>query len=259
MSVLTDSTPESGAPAGDLDLLAPVEYVAPRANLLPPEIAERAALRRLQALLVAAVIASGGIVGAFYVTTASHRGPAKAALAQALSEQRTLAAQKAVLAPAQVAHQQLLAAKQSLVAAMGSEVLWSDQLDTLRRQLPAGVRLSTLTVTGIDPTTGGTSSSTLVTPPASSASSGTAASSTAASGTGAANSNYIATVAMAGVALDNNAVANWLDTLAGMPGWGNVYLTSTLAGGGTGTPTVTYAITANITPAALSHRYTNGS
>jgi hypothetical protein len=57
MSVLTESTPESGAPAGDFDLLAPVEYVAPRANLLPPEIAERAALRRMQVLLAAAVIA----------------------------------------------------------------------------------------------------------------------------------------------------------------------------------------------------------
>ena len=75
MSVLTDSTPESAAPAGDFDLLTPVEYIAPRANLLPPEIAERAALRKLQALLAAAVVACGGIVGAVYVTTVSDRGP----------------------------------------------------------------------------------------------------------------------------------------------------------------------------------------
>jgi Tfp pilus assembly protein PilN len=257
MSVLTKSTPETEAPAGDFDLLAPVEYVAPRANLLPPEIAERAALRKMQALLGAAVIACGGIVGAFYVTTADGRAPARAALAQAQSEQQTLSAQKAVLAPAQAAHQQVLAAKQALDAATGSEVLWSGQLDTVRRRLPDGVRLSTLTVTPVDPTTSGTGSTAVQLPagPAGTATSTTATGSTA---TGAAaSSTYVASVAMSGVGLDNDAVANWMDILAGMPGWGNVYLTSTSAV--SGSSLVTYSITANITQAALSHRYTNGS
>ncbi|HEX4018354.1 MAG TPA: PilN domain-containing protein [Frankiaceae bacterium] len=261
MSVLTESTPESGAPAGDFDLLTPVEYVAPRANLLPPEIAERAALRRMQALLAAAVIACGGIVGAVYVTSAHGRAPAKAALAQAQTEQQSLSAQKAALAPAQVAHQQVLAAKQSLEAAMGSEVLWSGQLDTLRRRLPAGVRLSTLAIAGIDPTTTGSSGSTAVQLPASPAGTGTSSSSTASSTGAAAGSNYIANVTMSGVALDNDAVANWLETLANMPGWGNVYLTNTTASStaSAGSSLVSYSITANITQAALSHRYTNGS
>ena len=255
MSVLTDSTPESGALAGDFDLLTPVEYVAPRANLLPPEIAERAALRKMQALLAAAVIACGGIVGAVYVTSASGRAPAKAALAQAQSEQQTLSAQKAALAPAQAAHQQVLAAKQSLVAAMSAEVLWSNQLDTLRRRLTDGVRLSTLTVAPLDPTSG-TAASSAVQLPAGPAGTSTAATSTTAGS--AASNSYIASVTMSGTALDNDAVANWLDTLAAMPGWGNVYLssTSTIAPPST---LVSYSITANITQAALSHRYTNGS
>jgi Tfp pilus assembly protein PilN len=257
MSVLTESTPESGAPAGDFDLLAPVEYVAPRANLLPPEIAERAALRRMQVMLAAAVIACGGIVGAVYVNSASGRAPAKAALAQAQAEQQTLSAQKAVLAPAQTAHQQVLAAKQSLEAAMGSEVLWSAQLDTLRRRLPAGVRLATLTVVAIDPTTGASSSSSSVTLPASPGASTSTTSSTATGSGSTASSNYIASVSMSGVALDNDAVADWLDTLANMPGWGNVYLTNTTATNGSSV--VNYSLTANITQAALSHRYTNGS
>jgi Tfp pilus assembly protein PilN len=256
MSVLTDSTPESSAQANDFDLLAPVQYVAPRANLLPPEIAERAALRRLQALLGAAIIACGGIVGAAYVTSADGRGPANASLAQAQSVQQSLASQKAQLAPAQVAHQQVLAAKQSLVSAMGAEVLWSGQLDNLRRRLPDGVRLSTLTITGVDPTT--TGSATAVTLP--SAPAGTSTSSTASSSSttaAPATSSDIATVTMAGVALDNDAVANWLDALAAMPGWSNVYLSSTAAD--SGTSLVTYSITADVTSAALSHRYTNGS
>ncbi|HEX4429781.1 MAG TPA: PilN domain-containing protein [Frankiaceae bacterium] len=258
MSVLTKSTPESEAPAGDFDLLAPVEYVAPRANLLPPEIAERAALRRMQALLAAAVIACGGIVGAVYVNSASGRAPAKAALAQAQSEQQTLSAQKAALAPAQAAHQQVLAAKQSLQAAMGSEVLWSGQLDTLRRRLTDGVRLSTLTITPLDAASTGAASS-AVQLPAGPAGTSTAASTATSTTTGsAASSTYIATVTMSGTALDNDAVADWLDTLAAMPGWGNVYLTTT-ATIAPPSPLVSYSITANITQAALSHRYTNGS
>jgi Tfp pilus assembly protein PilN len=258
MSVLTDSTPESGAPAGEYDLLTPVEYVAPRANLLPPEIAERAALRKMQALLAAAVIACGGIVGAGYVVTEHGKAPAKAALAQAQSEQRSLASQKAKLAPAQTAHQQILAAKQSLMAAMSSEVLWSNQLDTLRRELPDGVRISTLTVAPSTATSGGSSSATAVQLPAGPGGTSQSTASSGTSSTAAAANSYIADVSIAGVAVDNNAVATFLETLAAMPGWGNVYLTNTTAASGTGT-TLTYSITANITQAALSHRYTNGS
>ncbi len=260
MSVLTDSTPESGAPAGEFDLLTPVEYVAPRANLLPPEIAQRAALRKMQALLAAAVIACGGIVGAGYVTTSHGKAPAKADLSQAQSEQQSLSSQKAKLAPAQAAHQQVLAAKQSLQAAMGGEVLWSNQLDTLRRRLPDGVRLTTLTVTPIDTAAnGGTSSSGAVKLPAAPAGSGQSTTSSSTTGTGAAaGSNYIASVQISGVAVDNPHVATFLDTLAAMPGWGNVYLTNTTTKA-PGNGIVSYSITANITQAALSHRYTNGS
>ena len=260
MSVLTDSTPESGAPAGEFDLLTPVEYVAPRANLLPPEIAERAALRKMQALLAAAVIACGGIVGAGYVTTGHGKAPAKAALAQAQSEQQTLAAQKAALAPAQAAHQQVLAAKQSLVAAMGSEVLWSNQLDTLRRRLPDGVRLSTLTVTPIEPT--GTGHRGL-----------DARSASRWSGRFRPEQRLV--VHVRGSLDDDRQLHRQRSDLRrrgwttprwppsstrsrGMPGWGNVYLTNT-SDRAPDNGIVTFSITANITPAALSHRYTNGS
>jgi Tfp pilus assembly protein PilN len=262
MSVLTDSTPESGAPAGEYDLLTPVQYVAPRANLLPPEIAERAALRKMQALLAAAVIACGGIVGAGYVATAHGKAPAKAALAQAQSEQQSLTRQRASLAAAQVAHQQVLAAKQALTAAVSSEVLWSNQLDTLRRRLPDGVRLSTLTVTPIATASGTTDSTGTAAVQLPAGPGGASQGTTAAAGTTPATSNYIASVSMSGVALDNAHVATFLETLAAMPGWGNVYLTNTTASGPAGpgqAKTLTYSITANITPAALSHRYMNGS
>jgi Tfp pilus assembly protein PilN len=150
----------------------------------------------------------------------------------------------------------VLAAKQSLQAAMSSEVLWSNQLDTLRRELPDGVRLTTLTVTPIDTTASGSSSSASVQLPSPPAGSGqSSASSTTPAAT---NAGDIANVQISGVALDNPHVATFLDTLAGMAGWGDVYLTNT-ATKDPNNGIVTFSITANITQAALSHRYTNGS
>jgi Tfp pilus assembly protein PilN len=258
MSILTDHTAETGAPEAGFDMFASREYVAPRANLLPPEIAERAALRRITAAMIAAVVACGGIVGAVYVSTESGKAPANRALASAQAERDSLAAQQKVLAPSQTAHAQVLAAKKSLQAAMGSEVLWSDQLNVLRGDLIDGVRLSTLTVTETLTGAGGTAgSSTSVTLPAAPAGSGTAAAAGTTAATAAAASTGIATVSMNGVAVSTDKVADWLDTLATMPGWANVYLSSV-------TQDTTYAglynftITANITDKALSHRYTNG-
>jgi len=216
----------------------------------------------MQALLAAAVIACGGIVGAGYVATANGKAPAKAALAQAQSEQQSLTRQKASLAAAQVAHQQVLAAKQALTAAVSSEVLWSNQLDALRRRLPDGVRLSTLTVTPIEQAAAGGTSASGAAAVQLPAGPGGKSQTTTAAGTTVPASNYIASVSMAGVAVDNAQVASLLEMLAAIPGWGNVYLTNTTASGPAGpgqAKTLTYSITANITPAALSHRYMNGS
>jgi Tfp pilus assembly protein PilN len=256
MSIITEGAPDIGVPVESSELLAFGDYVAPRANLLPPEIAEKAALRRLQVGLAVAVLACGGIVGALYETTASGRAPARAALAQSQTELANVTAQQKALAPSQVAHQKVLAAKQSMVAAMGSEVLWSTQLDALRRQLPAGVRLSSLAVTGTSAIDGSAAAPTAVKLPAGPAGTSTAATSPA-TAAAAALTPAIATVVMSGTAVDNNAVANWLEQLARLDGWSDVYLTNTSAGATA--QTVQFSITANITDKALSHRYTNGS
>lgn len=242
---------ETAPVASDFDVVARAEYVPPRANLLPPEIAEQARLRRFQLALAAAVILCAAVVALLYVTTTSGRGPANAALADAQVQRDSLAAQQQSLAASQAAHTKVAAAKQSLTAATGSEVLWSLQLNALREALPADVRLSALTVTPAAASSGAAPAA--VTLPVSPAGSSPAAAGTSATATSAS----VATVALTGVALDNNAVAGLLDRLARLPGWADVYLTSTSAGAGSST--VSYSITANITKKALSHRYTDGS
>jgi Tfp pilus assembly protein PilN len=260
MSILTDHTAEVAPPEAGFDMFASREYIPPRANLLPPEIAERLALRRVIAGMVAAAVLCGGAVAGLYVSAESGKAPAQAELADAQTQHAALAAQQAKLAPAQAAHQQVLAANKSLAAAMGSEVLWSDQLNTLRGQLTAGVRLSSLAVS--EAAGAGAAAASAVTLPAAPAgstatSAATPATTPAATATAAAAAP-IASVTMAGLAVSNYALADWLDALAKLHGWSSIYLT------GTSTDAahqglVTFTITANITDAALSHRYTNGS
>jgi Tfp pilus assembly protein PilN len=257
MSILTDHTAEVGPPAAGFDMFASREYIPPRANLLPPEIAERLALRRVIAGMVAAAVLCGGAVAGLYVSAESGKAPAQAALADAQTQHAALAAQQAKLAPAQAAHQQVLAANKSLAAAMGSEVLWSDQLNTLRGHLTEGVRLSSLAVTKA--ATAGAGAASAVTLPAAPAGSTATSPSTPATTTpAAAASAPIASVTMVGLANSNYAVADWLDALARLHGWSDIYLTSTSADAAQ-KGLVTFTITANITDAALSHRYTNGS
>jgi Tfp pilus assembly protein PilN len=251
MSILTDHTADAVAPEGGFDLLASRDYVTPRANLLPPEMAERAALRRLTAGMVAAVVAAGGIVGGLYVSAEGGKAPAQAALADAQAQHAVLAGQQATLAPSQVAHAQALSAKKSLQAAMGSEVLWSDQLNTLRSHLTDGVRLSSLAISESAVTAGSTGAAAVTLPVARAGSTPTTTTTTPVA------ANDIATATLSGVAVSNYAVANWMVALSKLPGWDHIFLTGTIADAAH-PGMVTYSITANLTDTVLSHRYTNG-
>jgi Tfp pilus assembly protein PilN len=258
---MTTATPEPLlAPELETErpLLTNSPYVAPQVNLLPPEVAERKALRKLQAALAAGVIACGAVVGGLYVVANNGKASAQTNLDQAVSEASTLQAAKSRLLPAQIARTQVQATKQALVTAMGAEVLWSRYLDQIRLRLPDGVRLTSLTVIPATPgTSGSTTGSATPAPaptpaPAAGSTSGSAPSAIAPLPT----SGTIASVTIAGKAVDHDGVANWLDATAAIPGWTNVYLTNTTADS---TGLVAFTMTANISSAALSHRFTAGS
>ena len=216
-----------------------VTYEAPKVNLLPPEIGQRRQLRRLQAGLLAGVVAAAGIVGVLYVQAGNGRSAAQQQLDEAQARQTLLQAQSAKLSYVSAEKTQLDAARASLKAAMGSEVLWSKTLDQLRLRLPDGVRYTSIGVTQVIPT----------------AATGTATG-TSATGTTLA-SNVLATATFSGDAVDINAVASELDQLAKVPGLSNVYLTTVTKpkSGGTTTSVATFTATASITNALLSHRY----
>jgi Tfp pilus assembly protein PilN len=233
---------EGEAPLAVFDVPA---YAPPSVNLLPPEIGQRRALRKLQYGLAAGVVACAAVVGVLYMGASSGKSDAQSRLDAANAQKVLLQGQTAKLSFVSAEKAQIDAARASLKAAMGSEVLWSKTLDDLRLRLPDGVRYATFTVTAITPvaTTAGT---TTTTTPAPAATSATAT---------ALPSNAIATVNLTGSALNLDAVAEELDQLALVPGFSNVYLTTTAQ------PTpgaiATFTVTADITNAVLSHRYDN--
>lgn len=240
--VMAPPLAEGEAPLAVFDVPA---YAPPSVNLLPPEIAQRRALRKLQVGLAAGVVACAAIVGVLYVGASSGKSDAQSRLDAANAQKVLLQGQTAKLSYVSTEKAQIDAARASLKAAMGSEVLWSKTLDDIRLRLPDGVRYASIAVTAVTPaaTTAGTTTTTTPTPAPS-----------AASPVGL-PSNVVATVTITGSALDLDAVAQELDQLALVPGFTNVYLTTTAKTGTSGV--ATFSETADITNTVLSHRYDN--
>jgi Tfp pilus assembly protein PilN len=224
-------------------------YAAPSVNLLPPEIGQRRALRKLQAGLAAGVVAAAAVVGLLYVQAGSGKSEAQARLNAANTQKVILGAQTSSLAHVSAEKAKIDAARASLKSAMGSEVLWSKTLDDLRLRLPDGVRYQSVAVSAVVAPTAGVATPAPVV------------------GAATVPSNVIATVVFNGVADDMNHVALELDQLALVPGLSNVYLTSATKGAtpGSGSSSsstggsddVSFVASANITNSVLSHRYDN--
>ncbi len=130
-------------------------YAAPSVNLLPPEIGQRRALRKLQAGLAAGVVAAAAVVGLLYVQAGSGKSEAQARLNAANTQKVILGAQTASLAHVSAEKAKIDAARASLKSAMGSEVLWSKTLDDLRLRLPDGVRYQSVAVSAVVAPTAG--------------------------------------------------------------------------------------------------------
>ncbi len=219
---------------------APAEVLAPRVNLLPPEIAEQRAVRKLAIALAGAVVLCVAAVGGGWVYAGQGESQARADLASAQSTQTALQRKQQALLPAQTAQNQVQAAQRALAAAMGNEVLWSRYLDQLRLKRPEGVRFSSVALTPADSGSSGSSSG--------SSSSGSSGSSSALP------SGSIASLTLSGMARSQPDVAALLDQLSSIPGFTGVYLTSTSKEGSSGV--INYTVTAGVTAEALSHRYT---
>ncbi|MHB8341534.1 MAG: PilN domain-containing protein [Mycobacteriales bacterium] len=210
-------------------------YRLPRVNLLPPEIQERKALRRLQAGLGAAVVVVAGLTGFAYWQAQQSVTTAQNNLVAAQQQTATLQGRLASLSNVRSVYSAVDEAKALVVQALGGQIQWSRYLTDLSLTVPPNVWVTSFNA----------QENANVTPPAA------GASVTPSAIPGVATTTGVGTVQISGVALHRNDVATWLETLAREKGYAAAYvsdITESVIGN-----TVVYKFdsTVVLTPAAL--------
>lgn len=222
MSILSDHLRSTDAPVGT------GHPVLPRVNLLPPEIAEQARFRRVQAGLGAGLLASVGVVVLLYVSAAGSVSDAQSELSAATATGSALEAESEKYADVQAVYARAEAAQVMLTKAMGEEVRYSQFLNDLSLTIPDNVWLTNVTFAQepVPAELGATEPG-------------------------------VGTVTFTGVGFDHDDVAVWLDSLAKQKGYTNPYFTSSTKALIGKRETVSFTSTVTMTPAALSGRYTS--
>lgn len=198
----------------------------PRVNLLPPEIAQQARVRRVQAGMGGAVLAAVGVVALLYVAASSSVSAAQGDLDAATSRQATLQAETAKYSQVTATYARAAAAQAMLTQAMGEEVRYSQFLNDLSLSVPDSVWIKNLTFTqapvpaALGSTTPG-----------------------------------IGTVTFSGLGFKHDDVAVWLESLASQKAYVNPTFTSSSEALLGRRKTVNFNSTVTMTSAGYSGRY----
>jgi Tfp pilus assembly protein PilN len=209
----------------------------PRVNLLPPEIAEKAALRRSQVAMVGTGLAAVAVVGALYVNQTHKVAEAQQEKAAVAATHTKLTKDLADLKSVSDTYAAVDAAKTTLASAMQYEVLWSSYLHDMTLTIPENVWLTSFSATvdtAPQPATAKASTTNTVLDPG------------------------LGTVTIAGKALAKDDVAAWLESVAKQRGYSNPYFTQLNQAAIGERPVYEFTSTVNLTPKALSTRYSKG-
>jgi len=208
----------------------------PRVNLLPPEIAEKAALRKAQVAMACVGLGAVAVVGVMTMNANAKVNDAKEAKAEAVATNVKLTANLKSLQNVKDVYAQVDAAKATLASAMSTEVLWSSYLHDLTLRIPENVWVSSFTVSMSNPT---------------------AKANPAAAGKQVLEPG-LGVVTFAGSAFTHDDVAAWLESLAKQKGYVNPYFTQSVEKMIGDRVVVDFTSTVNITNAALANRYSKG-
>lgn len=185
----------------------------PRVNLLPPEIAQAAKLKKLQVMLGLMVLAVMALVVMIFLLASGQVGGAEEDLSAAQAEGSDLQAEVASYAEVPLVLAEVQAAQDDLVTAMTPEVRWSFYLNDLSLTIPKSTRLSTLTAVNnaaaaqLDPT--GVTALTVPTTPL--------------------GVPTMGSITFTGKSNNFDAIASWLQTLARQEGFIEPTVTSAVA------------------------------
>jgi Tfp pilus assembly protein PilN len=117
----------------------------PRVNLLPPEIAEAAQLKRLKIMLGAILLAAMAAVVLIFLLVSSQIGGAEDDLATAQAQGAALQADVATYAEVPQVLAAVDTAQANLVTASTPEIRWSFYLNDLSLTIPKTTRLTSIT------------------------------------------------------------------------------------------------------------------
>ena len=212
----------------DHKILGTGRPLLPRVNLLPPEIAQKRAFRRIQVGMGAAVVASLAVVGGLYVSAAHGVTAAQSDIEAARSQQAVLNQQIHTYAGVTAVYSAAEQARAQLSTAMGDEIRYSQLLNDLSLAIPSNIWLSSLSFTQVAP------------------------------GAAPADPNApapLGTASFQGVGFSHDDVASWLDALGKLKTYTNPYFTNSLETTIGVRPAVNFSSTVELTPAAQSHRY----
>jgi len=215
----------------------------PRVNLLPPEIAEKAALRRSQVAMAGVGLAAVAVVGVMYMQASAKVNDAAADKETALATGTKLQGDLNKLQNVRDVYAQVDGARLTLARAMATEILWSSYLHDLTLTIPENVWLEKLSATV--PNT---------------MAAGAAPGGAAGPSSGGIINNGIGRITVEGHAFVHNDVASWLESLTKQKGYSNPYFTRSESKDGTKVrSTVAFTSTVDLTPAALANRYLKGT
>jgi Tfp pilus assembly protein PilN len=244
----------SDIPGPNLALLATM----PRVDLMPPEMAEGEALKRLKLGCLASLVACCAAVGGVWLQAHSTIADARTNLAKTQTEQTGVRQQVAKLAFVEAQFSAAQQGKALIQQALGGEVRWSTQLRNLSMTIPDNVWLETMVVGPGGAAASGTAAPGTSTTATTGTTTTTGAAAPAAA-TPATPTSNVATITFTGTAASRYDVARWLDTLAATKGYvGATYTTSSEQVIGTQV-FVNFNSTVQLTTDVLSGRYTNQS
>lgn len=215
----------------------------PRVNLMPPEIAEGARLRRLQLAMGGAVLVSAVLVAGLYMHEKSNVSSARSQLQSEQTQQASLNQKLASLSSVKQTFAEVQAKQGLLGQAMGQEIRWSYVLNDLSFRIPSNIWLTSMVAS--ETSAGGTSES---------AASTTTPTTLTATPSAAAP---IGSITFGGVGFKHDDVATWLDALARERGFTDPQFTSSAEAAIGARTIVNWATSVELDAKALSNRYTH--
>jgi Tfp pilus assembly protein PilN len=183
--------------------LTPTRLAAmPRVNLLPPEIAEAARLKRLKSILLVLLLAVTGLVVLGFLMVSGQIGAAEDDLAVVEAEGVALQNEVATYAEVPQVYGAVRTAQTNLVTASAPEIRWSFYLNDLSLTIPSTSRIVSMTAVNqlaAAQITGPTAETTVGVTPL--------------------GATSVGSVAFSSRTTDLDAIASWLQSLARQDGY----------------------------------------